>query len=78
MDDWASQANVRQKIAAMLGTFPGDGNYGTLDEKKKAAMSATEKELYTFSREHLKDFSVQSMQVDFPWNRMFEADIEIK
>lgn len=78
MDDWAYQANVRQKVAGILGAFAGDGNYGTLDEKNKAVAACTEKELYSFSRAHLKDFPVQSLQVEFPWNRMFEADIEIK
>ena len=77
LDDWAYQANVRGEMANLLGTLPGEGDYGKLDGKKKAAQEKTAELLENFLRENLcspVNGEIKSVKVDFPWNRMFECD----
>ena len=78
VDDWAYQANVRGQVGNLLDTFPGEGNYGKLDAKKEAAKAKTAEMLKLFLKQNL-NFPVspelKEVQVDFPWNRMFECDV---
>ena len=89
LDDWAYQANVRGTIARQLTWLRGDGVYGSLDGKKRAdgvygsldgkkqAVSDRSSRLMTrFVEENLPPFeSLKEIEVNFPWNRLFESDI---
>ena len=77
LDDWAYQANVRNTIARQLTWLRGDGVYGSLDTKREAVSLRTQKLLSRFVDENLPHFSsLEEIYVYFPWNRMFESDIQ--
>ena len=77
LDDWAYQANVRNTIARQLTWLRGDGVYGSLDTKREAVSLRTQKMLSRFVDANLPHFSsLEEIYVYFPWNRMFESDIQ--
>ena len=77
LDDWAYQANVRNSVARQLSWLRGDGVYGDLNGKRSAVMARTTRLLTTFVKSNLPTITaLEELQVYFPWNRMFEADIE--
>ncbi len=77
LDDWAYQANVRSVMARQLTWLRGDGVYGSLDEKKQSVQRRTAQLLTRFVADNLPPFEeLKELRVDFPWNRMFEADIQ--
>lgn len=78
-DDWAYQANVRGQMANLLGSLPGEGDYGKLDGKREPAKARTAEMLKLFLRQNLcfpVSPELEDVQVDFPWNRMFECDVK--
>ncbi len=76
LDDWAYQANVRNTVARQLSWLSGDGVYGRLDSKQDSVSTRTTKFLSRFVRDNLPGMDTfEEMDVTFPWNRMFEADI---
>ena len=77
LDDWAYQANIRQVLAGEIATMQG-GNYSKLDEIQGFVTKRANEEMNAFAKEHLKDFSIKKVNVDFPWNRMFEAGVEVE
>lgn len=77
LDDWAYQANVRQSVAAQLPQI-GGGNYSQLDAALEPVIQLAETQLNDFAAEHMKAFHIQKVSVDFPWNRMFEADVSVE
>ena len=77
LDDWAYQANVRNTIARQLTWLRGDGVYGSLDTKREAVSLRTQKMISRFAAENLPPFpTLEEIYVYFPWNRMFESDIQ--
>jgi len=77
LDDWAYQANVRNTIARQLTWLRGDGVYGSLDTKREAVSLRTQKMISRFAAENLPAISsLEKIYVYFPWNRMFESDIQ--
>ena len=77
LDDWAYQANVRNTIARQLSWLRGDGVYGSLDAKKEAVSQRTQTMLRRFIDSNLPRLTtLEDIEVYFPWNRMFEADIK--
>jgi len=77
MDDWAYQANIRQTLAGELNHLKG-GNYSKLDLAKPTIVKSANEKMNTFAKEHLRGFDFTKVNVDFPWNRMFEASVEIE
>lgn len=77
MDDWAYQANIRQTLAAQLQGMQG-GTYSQLDAAKPAIVRSANEKMNAFAAQHLEDFTVKKVDVDFPWNRMFEASVKIE
>ena len=77
LDDWAYQANIRQAVAGEAKTLKG-GSYSKLDKAKSKVIRSTQEKMNQFSKENLKQFSIEEVRVDFPWNRMFEVDVNIK
>lgn len=78
LDDWVYQANVRQSVAGKLPGISGEGSYGQLDAKKAVAVRDTAVEMQAFATKSMPEFCLQAVQVDFPWNRMFEVAVAIK
>ena len=78
LDDWAYQANVRQNGAAQLNWIDGGGRYELLDDKRDAAASICAELMKFFVQRNLPAFTGNdNIRVEFPWNRMFEADISV-
>ena len=76
LDDWAYQANVRNTVARQLTWLRGDGVYGRLDTKAEYVKERTARMLSKFVADNLPPMdSLEVIEVLFPWNRMFEADI---
>lgn len=80
LDDWLYQANIRQHVANLLPTLPGEGDYGDTKTRTKEAEALATKDLQKLIEDYsLADFEGQSYvkdaQLRFPWQRMFEADI---
>ena len=77
LDDWGYQANVRNVIARQLTWLRGDGFYGSLDSKMDAVRYRSEQMMTRFVEDNLPPFKdLEEIHVNFPWNRMFESDIE--
>ena len=78
LDDWAYQSNVRPVIGRQLGWLRGTGAYASLDEKRPSVEYRSTKMMRRFAEENLPPFDeLQNMQITFPWNRMFEARIDL-
>ena len=76
LDDWAYQANVRQNLMSQLDLIAGDGRYEVLNGKRDEAAQDCAQLLTFFARQNLPAFTGRdNLKVNFPWNRMFEADI---
>lgn len=79
IDDWAYQSNVRNTVAARLNWIDGEGYYNLLDDKKYDAADWCEQLLTNFVRTNLPEVTLKNrMRVQFPWNRMFEAEINFR
>lgn len=77
LDDWAYQANVRTVIGRQLNWLRGSGAYANLDDKRIGVEYRAGRMLQEFADSNLPPFSaLRQINVTFPWNRMFEADIE--
>ena len=78
LDDWAYQSNVRQTMAHQLGWFRGNGFYASLNEKRAAVERRSTSLMQRFVEDNLPPFDgLQDVTVTFPWNRKYEADVEI-
>ena len=76
LDDWVYQANIRSIVAGQLVWVRGEGFYDTLKDKKYTAISECENLMTIFVNNNLPNAHIgESLRVDFPWNRMFEARI---
>ena len=77
LDDWGYQANVRNTIARQLTWLRGEGVYGSLDAKREAVSLRTQTMMKRFATENLPPFpSLEEIYVYFPWNRLFESDVQ--
>lgn len=77
LDDWAYQANIRQALAAELAGMK-DGNYSALNAVKPEIVRRANAKMSAFADDNLKQFELKEIRVDFPWNRMFEAEINVR
>lgn len=77
MDDWAYQANVRQAVAGELAGMKG-GTYSQLDQARMSVTRSANQKMNQFADAHLQQFAIEAVRVDFPWNRMFETNVELK
>ena len=80
LDDWLYQANIRQHVANQLYSMPGEGDYGDLKTRKTQAEDMATQALRKMIADYdLTKFAgqayVANARIEFPWNRMFEADI---
>lgn len=80
LDDWLYQANIRQVVANRLNSMQGEGDYGnTKTRTLEAEKLATELLQKMISDYNLASYTgqeyVAKAKIEFPWQRMFEADI---
>jgi hypothetical protein len=75
LDDWAYQANIRGTIAATT-QWTADDSYFYLNALAPQITSEAQTKLQAFADSHLQDFDTRGLMVSFPWNRMFEIDVE--
>ena len=76
LDDWVYQANVRNIVAGQLDWVRGEGFYDSLKDKRYVAIGECEKMMTIFVENNMPNAHIgESLRVDFPWNRMFEARI---
>lgn len=77
LDDWAYQANVRNVIGRQLGWLRGTGAYASLNDKRVGVEYRASRMMREFVDTNLPPFSeLKEINVTFPWNRMFEADVQ--
>ena len=77
LDDWAYQANVRTAMAYRINQIADPSVYLYLGDYEPSIAMETRQRLMTFARLHLPAEVVpSSLQVSFPWHRMFIADIQ--
>lgn len=76
LDDWAYQANVRNIMARQLTWLRGDGVYGDLSEKREAVESRSVMLMTRFLNDNFPKLkTLEEIEIKFPWNRLFEADV---
>lgn len=76
LDDWAYQGNVRNTVARQLTWLRGDGVYGRLNEKRDIVAKRTAKMMTAFVNDNIMHIpDGYKLVIDFPWDRMFEANI---
>ena len=76
MDDWAYQANVRTAMAHKIERLGNPMVYLYLGEYEPEMEADSTRLLRQFCKDHLPEFKqVDSLQVTFPWHRMFIASI---
>ena len=75
LDDWMYQGNIRTIVARQLTWLNGDGVYGALNDKREWAEERVHHIFESFLREDLPVVKAKDIQINLPWNRMFEADI---
>jgi hypothetical protein len=75
LDDWAYQANIREKIATEV-LYPLGGNWSYLNEHSPKIAAETLRQLNVFAARNLP-YPINKLSVSFPWNRMFEVKIDV-
>lgn len=76
LDDWIYQANIRNIVAGQLAWVRGEGFYDALNDKRDNTADECGRMITNFVRSNLPNAHVgESLRVEFPWNRMFEARI---
>jgi hypothetical protein len=73
LDDWAYQANVRKEIYREQSDLRDD-NVRYLDQPNTELEALVQKKLRNFASKQLW-LNPDSIQVTFPWNRLFEVEI---
>ncbi|HEY3426733.1 MAG TPA: DUF4127 family protein [Negativicutes bacterium] len=76
LDDWAYQANIRKQLREEI-IYPRNGSLQYLDELRPLLTSEAAKRERLFAQKNLW-LSPETVNVSFPWNRMFEIRIAIE
>jgi hypothetical protein len=77
LDDWAYQANIRtQLVEEVLGRH--QENYFYLDDLGPLVTTTAQQKLSAFAKREFPYFTVTNMRASFPWNRMFEVQIDLQ
>ncbi len=78
LDDWIYQSNVRVNLQDNIEKIFGNGTNFALDEKLDGAILRATEQVQNFAQKNLilpKGHSLQNISVNFPWQRLFEADV---
>ncbi len=77
LDDWAYQANVRERLQRRLSIYPGHGNRYALGEKEMLAKIDADYYLQEFADKYFAGSDIKTVDVSFPWHRLFEININM-
>lgn len=78
LEDWGYQVNVRNKLMEQISWLRHEGPYSTMGERRSAFRKRATSLLRQFAEKNLPPFDgVDSLTVDFPWDRGFEAKIAL-
>lgn len=76
LEDWGYQVNVRNKLKQQVGWLRQEGIYSTMGPRKDAIRTRATNLLRQFAAINLPPFDgLDTVTVDFPWDRGFEAKI---
>lgn len=75
LDEWAYQANSRKALAEDI-IYPHNGSLVYLNDLKPLLTASAEKDIRSFAQKYLW-VAPETINVSFPWNRMFELKIDI-
>lgn len=68
---------MRNVIGRQLGWLRGTGAYASLNDKRVGVEYRASRMMREFVDTNLPPFSeLKEINVTFPWNRMFEADVQ--
>jgi hypothetical protein len=77
LDDWAYQANIRsQLVKEFVNSRGNDGQW--LNELKPLLVREAQNRIRRFAGQHLWPIPSESIDVEFPWNRMFELGVSVR
>jgi len=76
LDDWAYQANIRGELYDEV-VYPGGGNGQYLNEMAPLLEKAGKEKIQRFAEQNITWLNTKSIEVSFPWNRMFEMEIKL-
>lgn len=76
LDDWAYQANIRQELNNEI-IYKYNGSGVDVENLKPLLIAKGNEKLKLFINKNLKQFKIKEAQISFPWNRMFEAEIDV-
>ncbi|MBP2653777.1 MAG: hypothetical protein H6Q73_1346 [Firmicutes bacterium] len=76
LDDWAYEANIR-KILDNQFVSPNKRSAVYLNDFKPILTAEAQRQVQGFAKENLW-FQPEKIKVSFPWNRMFELQVEVK
>lgn len=77
LDDWAYQANVRSRLLEQI-VYPRGNDGQWLNALKPLVVRAAQKEIGFYAGRLLGQEWSSRVEVDFPWNRMFEVSVKIR
>lgn len=79
LDEWAYQANIRTQINdGLIWTIPGDGNASGLGTRQEGLEKLASDLAADFAKKNIRlprGYVLKNIQVNFPWSRTFEAEI---
>ena len=79
LDEWAYQANIRTQINnGLIWTIPGDGNVWALGTRQEGLEKLASDLVADFANKNIrlpKGYFLKNIQVNFPWSRTFEAEV---
>lgn len=77
LDDWAYQANVRQYLQDKIIAHVSGASSVNVQPILPRLIATGERKLTTFADTHLGFMQINDIDLAFPWNRTFEADLTV-
>ncbi len=78
LEDWGYQANVRQSIQNdIIAHTKGRATDVNIKPIRPRLIAVSEHKLLAFADQHLSFLDINDINITFPWNRIFETNIDI-
>ena len=78
LDDWGYQANIRQYLQQnIIAHSNGKATDVNIRPIKPRLIAIGERKMTAFADQYLPFMDINDINISFPWNRTFEADIDI-